>query len=118
MLIGEKIKELRLQKKLSIRELADKLEVSHAHISKMESDKGLPSLPMLEKIADLFGVHITYFFDQKKVDVDVEGADYVAIDKNKEGLSEDDMKKILEFVKDVKNGKFDLSKIQHIHFKD
>lgn len=116
MSLGEKMKKLRLEHRLSTRQLAEKLEVSQAHISKMESNKNQPSLSLLEKMADMFDVHITYFFDQKKVDINIEGAEYVATEK--ESFSEEDLKNMIEFVKDVKNGKFDLSKIQHINFKD
>jgi transcriptional regulator with XRE-family HTH domain len=114
--LGEKINELRLKHKLSTHQLADKLGISQAHISKLESDKNKPSLSLLEKMSEMFDVHITYFFDQKKIDVNIEGAEYVATEK--ENFSENDLKNMIEFVKDVKNGKFDLSKIQNIHFKD
>jgi transcriptional regulator with XRE-family HTH domain len=62
MNIGEKIKKLRTDKNIGVRELADDLGVSHAHISKLESGKSGASVEFLEKIAKYFHLHISYFF--------------------------------------------------------
>lgn len=66
--IGEKIKRLRTEKKLSMREFGDKLGVSHAHISKLESGINSPSVDLLEKIADYFNRDISYFFEKEDED--------------------------------------------------
>lgn len=62
MNIGQKINKLRLEKKLSMRELGDKVGVSHAHISKLESGINSPSVELLEKLAEYFDIDISYFF--------------------------------------------------------
>lgn len=62
MNIGEKIKQLRNERKLSMRELGEKLGISHAHISKMESGVNSPSMDLLEKLAKYFDIDVTYFF--------------------------------------------------------
>jgi transcriptional regulator with XRE-family HTH domain len=62
MNIGEKIKKLRAEKNIGVRELADDLGVSHAHISKLESGKSGASVEFLEKVAKYFHLHISYFF--------------------------------------------------------
>jgi transcriptional regulator with XRE-family HTH domain len=69
MNIGEKIKKLRIEKNIGVRELADDLGVSHAHISKLESGKSGASVEFLEKVAKYFHLHISYFFiDQEDQD--------------------------------------------------
>lgn len=64
--IGEKINKLRTEKKLSMRELGEKLGVSHAHISKLEKGINGPSVDLLEKIAEFFDIDISYFFITKE----------------------------------------------------
>lgn len=64
--IGEKIKTLRTDKKLSMRELGDKLGVSHAHISKLEKGINSPSMDLLEKIAQFFNIDVSYFFSKEE----------------------------------------------------
>lgn len=60
--IGQKINKLRLNKKMSMRELGEKVGVTHAHISKLESGISSPSVELLEKLADFFNIDISYFF--------------------------------------------------------
>ena len=52
--IGEKIKELRKQHKLSQEELAERLGVTRQSIISIEQDKYLPSLPIAVSICDVF----------------------------------------------------------------
>lgn len=67
--IGEKIKKLRTARKLSMRELGEKLGVSHAHISKLESGINSPSVDLLEKLADYFNIDVAYFFARDVDDI-------------------------------------------------
>lgn len=63
--IGQKINQLRVEKKLSMRELAEKLGISHAHISKLESGINSPSVELLEKLAEFFDIDVSYFFSKE-----------------------------------------------------
>ena len=60
MTIHEKLKTLRKEKKWSQAELAQKLNVHTAHISRLESPKYLPSIQVLKKIAEVFEVSTDY----------------------------------------------------------
>jgi transcriptional regulator with XRE-family HTH domain len=62
--IGDKIKKLRTEKDLSMRELGENIGVSHAHISKLESGINSPSVDLLEKLADFFNIDVSYFFSK------------------------------------------------------
>jgi transcriptional regulator with XRE-family HTH domain len=62
--IGNKINQLRVEKQLSMRQLGEKIGISHAHISKLESGINSPSVDLLEKLADFFNEDITYFFSK------------------------------------------------------
>ncbi|GLI82358.1 hypothetical protein ANABIO32_00440 [Rossellomorea marisflavi] len=73
MNIGERFKQLRTEKRMSMRELADSLDVSHAQVSKVEAGKITPSVDFLNKAADYFNVSISYFFMEKIELMDVSG---------------------------------------------
>lgn len=55
-----KIKELREERKLTTRELANKIEMSHGSISLYELEKREPSIQVIKKLTDFFEVTIDY----------------------------------------------------------
>ena len=56
---GEKLRILRKRKGMTMRELADALELrSHGSIGDFESGRSQPSLEIATRIADLFGVSL------------------------------------------------------------
>ena len=56
---GEKLRTLRKQHNLTMRELADKIGLStHGYIGDLESGRRQPSLELAVQIADLFGVTV------------------------------------------------------------
>ena len=65
MNIHEKIKELRKKNRWSQAELAKKLEVHPTYISRIEIGKYTPSLELLKKMVELFGVSFDYLLDEK-----------------------------------------------------
>jgi transcriptional regulator with XRE-family HTH domain len=66
--IGEKLRGLRLQKKMGLVELGRHTGLSAAMLSKVERGKLFPTLPTLLRIALVFSVGLDYFFsdDQKR----------------------------------------------------
>jgi len=60
MSIGERIKAKRLDLKLTQQDLSRELHATPQHISAIEQNKRLPSLAMLEKLAEQLGVTIDY----------------------------------------------------------
>ncbi len=71
MNIGNKIKELRLSKNLTIKQLAEKVECTPSLISQLERNKTDPSISMLKKIADALQVNIVDFFMKEFEDSDI-----------------------------------------------
>jgi transcriptional regulator with XRE-family HTH domain len=61
--IGAKLKIARKAHRLSMRDLADRVGCSESLISKIESDRVMPSLPMLHKIAKELGTSIGKMFE-------------------------------------------------------
>lgn len=62
MNIGEKIKELRIQKSLTQEELADRAELSKGFISQLERDLTSPSIATLMDILQCLGTNLEEFF--------------------------------------------------------
>lgn len=59
--IGSKLKTLRKGRKLSQQELADKLKVTRCTISNYETNRRQPHIHELRRIAEWFGVDLSYF---------------------------------------------------------
>ena len=66
--IGEKIRMLRKQAKMTQGELADKLEVTNSAVSKFETCSAAPSFETLKKIAILYNVSADYLLSGVKND--------------------------------------------------
>jgi transcriptional regulator with XRE-family HTH domain/quercetin dioxygenase-like cupin family protein len=63
--IGEKLRAIRQQRQMSLRELADKADVSASMLSQIETGKAYPSVRSLYNIADALTVPVDYFFPEK-----------------------------------------------------
>ncbi|MFP7446600.1 helix-turn-helix transcriptional regulator [Bacillus infantis] len=66
--LGAKIKELRIRKCLSLRELGEEINMNYSHLSRLENGQKVPSLETIGLLADYFEVKPSYFLD----DVDAE----------------------------------------------
>src|SRR5512134_1639807 len=67
-LIGEKLRAVRQEHKMSLRDLADKAEVSASMLSQIETGKVFPSVRSLYSIANALNVSVDYFFPEQVVD--------------------------------------------------
>jgi transcriptional regulator with XRE-family HTH domain len=61
--VGEKIKQIREMKKVSLEELAERSGMESAMIQKIEQEKNIPSLAPLIKVARALGVRLGTFLD-------------------------------------------------------
>jgi transcriptional regulator with XRE-family HTH domain len=64
--IGEKLRGLRLRKKMGLVELGRHTGLSAAMLSKVERGKLFPTLPTLLRISLVFSVGLEYFFSDEK----------------------------------------------------
>lgn len=60
MLLGEKLRRLRIARQLSQEQLADKLQVSRQAISKWELGESIPDTENLILLSKFYGVSIDY----------------------------------------------------------
>jgi len=66
--LGQRILALRDARKLSLRTLADKVDLSASFLSQIERDETSPSIASLEKIAQALEVDVARFFDRTQPD--------------------------------------------------
>lgn len=69
--IGEKIKALRQEKKLSISELAEQAGIAKSYLSSIERHiQSNPSIQVIEKICDVLGVSVNQLMAEKEYSTD------------------------------------------------
>jgi transcriptional regulator with XRE-family HTH domain len=64
--IVRKIRQIRLQSKLTLQTVADRTGFTKSYLSMVESGKKSPPIATLSKIANALGVDMAAFFEQKK----------------------------------------------------
>lgn len=102
-MIGEKIKQLRNEKNLSISELADRAGVAKSYLSSIERNiQSNPSIQFMEKISQVLGVSVNELLreDTSNIteDLDDEWLEIVQEAMNS-GISKTEFKEYLEFNK-------------------
>ena len=60
--IGLKLRALRMQKRLTLARLSSETGLSTALLSKLETDRMIPTLPTLATISRVYGVGMSHFF--------------------------------------------------------
>ena len=86
MLIGEKIKRLRLQRGLTQEELADRCELSKGFISLLERDLTSPSIATLQDILVSLGSDLSRFFAANTDEKLVFGEEDICVKEDTEGI--------------------------------
>lgn len=94
MSIGEKIRELRLEKDLLQRELAEKIHIAANTLSQFESGKANPSYEVLTALADFFEVSTDYLLGRAD---DFGVIQIQAEKKSADTLSTDEMQLIQDY---------------------
>lgn len=96
MNIGERIKNLRISRKISARQLAIKCNVSPAQISMIESSSTNPSLDLLERICTILDISLSDFFIDKQQSLSATQIELMNLSKE---LSDEQISKIIEVIK-------------------
>ena len=66
MKIGIRIKDLRIQRRMTLKELAEKTGLTTSFFSQLERDLTSPSVSSLEKIAQALNTKVGYFFEREE----------------------------------------------------
>ena len=101
MNIGEKLKELRIQRNLTQEELADRCELSKGFISQVERDLASPSIATLTDLLECLGSSLKEFFSD-------DSAEKVVYAPQDMFEKEEDDKKITWLVPDAQRNSMEL----------
>jgi transcriptional regulator with XRE-family HTH domain len=63
--IGAKLKQIRMELGMTVREVAEKLNVDYSYLSKIENDHKIPSLEFLEILTDFYQIPMYELFLQE-----------------------------------------------------
>ncbi|MFN7251181.1 MAG: helix-turn-helix domain-containing protein [Anaerobacillus sp.] len=107
-MIGEQVKKLRLEKGMSLSELAETAGVAKSYLSSIERNiQSNPSIQFLEKISTVLGVTVESLLNENKDNKAQNNLDSAWIELVKEamesGVSKEQFREYLEFNKWRKN---------------
>jgi XRE family transcriptional regulator of biofilm formation len=100
-MIGERVKKLRLEKRMSLSELADQAGVAKSYLSSLERNlQTNPSIQFLEKISAVLNVPVDHLIYEQtnKEDLDTDWMNLVK-DAMESGVSKEQFREFLEFNK-------------------
>ncbi|AIE60105.1 helix-turn-helix domain-containing protein [Bacillus methanolicus] len=100
-MIGDRVKKLRLEKQMSLSELAEQAGVAKSYLSALERNlQRNPSIQFLEKIAGVLNVPIDHLILEQpnKEDLDSEWMKIVK-EAMESGVSKEQFREFLEFYK-------------------
>ena len=83
--IGNKIRELRTRKGLTLEELASRSELTKGFLSQLERDLTSPSIDSLSDILEALGTNLAEFFQEDKNDQFIFHADDFFVDEREDG---------------------------------
>lgn len=92
MSFAEKLHELRVSRNISQKELAESLGVAQSSINYWEKGQRDPSITMVKKLADYFGISVDDFLSDEKTDT-------IAAHFDGSEFTEEELKKIREYAK-------------------
>ena len=99
----ERLKQLRLEKGDSLRDLAKRFGMNAASFSNYELGKNEPKLSMVEKLAEYYGVSVDYLLgrvDNLRKPVEIEDEELYNIALLADKLPPEERRKIIKLVKD------------------
>jgi XRE family transcriptional regulator of biofilm formation len=108
-MIGKRIQKLRLEKKLSLSELADRAGVAKSYLSTIERDiQTNPSIQFLEKVSAVLGIDVQTLINHDDAHDDGDANPIKQLDREwlelareamNSGISKDEFREFLEFQK-------------------
>lgn len=100
-MIGDRVKRLRMEKKMSLSELAEQAGVAKSYLSSLERNlQRNPSIQFLEKIASVLNVPVDHLIHEQISTDDLDN-DWIKLAKEamNSGISKEQFRDFLEFNK-------------------
>ena len=99
---GLRLREARKNRRLTMRELSEKINISENFLARIESNNGKAGLGTIIKICNELKISMDFLFQDSLFEMDIETL-------NIEALSEPDRKFILKTIKNLRTYRNDLS---------
>jgi transcriptional regulator with XRE-family HTH domain len=100
MSLGNGIRQIRQQKKMSLRKLGEAIQTDASYLSRIENNQQNPSIHTLDRIAKALDCEVSDFFGAKgEIPEELKGkVDWISFAEEMEekNLTPDEIKKILE----------------------
>jgi transcriptional regulator with XRE-family HTH domain len=105
--IGRKLKELRTEKKLSMRTVGEKLGINYTYISKIENGY-IPSVKLLKDICEIYDIELKDLFGESKPvpkELREIGVEWITFAKEmqEQELTPDKIKEYIDIIKRFKD---------------
>lgn len=104
-MVGNNIKKFRKRNNMSLRELADKLGISHTSIAKYENNEMMPSSATLIKLSKIFNIKVAELFKKVQQELVIKDIHYRKLStfskRNQEiveDITKDNIRKYLEVI--------------------
>ncbi|MFC0188434.1 helix-turn-helix domain-containing protein [Fictibacillus aquaticus] len=102
--IGQRIKKIREDRKLDIRDVALAINVDNSNLGKIERGERIASTELLVRLSEFYKVHISYFFGELQPvpeDLNKIGVEWISFaDKmKKDELTPEEIENIIKAVK-------------------
>jgi transcriptional regulator with XRE-family HTH domain len=108
MSIGSRLRKAREKKNLSQLDVYDKTNINNKTLSRYENDGAEPDYKTLKSLAALYGVKISYFFEETDIDMEYDLEELLE-DKQltwkDKVLNEEEKKKAIEILNILLDGK-------------
>ena len=103
--LGDYLHALRISKAKTLRSAAKEMNMSAMYLSEIESGKKIPSGQMLKKIADYYQENYIKLANLGNDSVENNHQTSAAsVARMVEGLSEENIKKVLEYIQNIEKG--------------
>ncbi len=103
MSIGEKLREARKSKHLTLREVGEKLDISFSNLAEIERGEHSCSADTLKILADFYGLSVDYFLGGNDV-TQLSGV-RLALYEGTKDLTDEQVQEIINFANFVKSKK-------------
>ncbi|MDF0727779.1 helix-turn-helix transcriptional regulator [Cytobacillus sp. S13-E01] len=108
--IGDRIKELRIEHGMTLKELGEAIQFNYSNLSKIERGSRKPAIDFLENLSNYFDIEISYFFGEQKSTVnelDPNSLDleirYLAEEMKQKNISIEELKDLASTLGKMKN---------------
>ncbi|MEE5181052.1 helix-turn-helix transcriptional regulator [Bacillus subtilis] len=105
-IVGHVVKRLRIKNKKTVDEIARAIGISQSYLTRIENNTQIPSLKIVDKIANYFDVHRSYLFFDNKESINIEDVKQLnIIFEDGSRVTEEELEIVIKHLKTLKEFK-------------